>query len=114
MTNRYSPLHNITHVRYPAILVTTADHDDRVVPLHSFKYVAALQNIAGHCDEYFKLKHNLTQHSTHNTTLNTQHNTQHTTQHSTQHNTTQHNTTQHNTTQHNTQEKMHGRLMICG
>lgn len=40
----YSPYHNIDGGRaYPAILVTTADNDDRVVPAHSFKYVAALQ-----------------------------------------------------------------------
>ena len=40
----YSPYHNIRgHADYPAILVTTADTDDRVVPAHSFKYVAALQ-----------------------------------------------------------------------
>ena len=40
----YSPYHNITAGRdYPALLVTTADTDDRVVPGHSFKYAAALQ-----------------------------------------------------------------------
>jgi prolyl oligopeptidase len=39
----YSPYHNIRRAPYPAVLVTTADTDDRVVPAHSFKYAAALQ-----------------------------------------------------------------------
>lgn len=44
----YSPLHNIEDgVCYPATLVTTADHDDRVVPAHSFKFAARLQEAQG-------------------------------------------------------------------
>ena len=44
----YSPLHNLKKgVSYPATLVTTADHDDRVVPAHSFKFAAKLQECQG-------------------------------------------------------------------
>ena len=41
----YSPLHNINEAEYPATLVTTADHDDRVVPAHSFKFAATMQSM---------------------------------------------------------------------
>ena len=41
---KYSPLHNIEEHEYPATMITTADHDDRVVPAHSFKFASELQH----------------------------------------------------------------------
>jgi len=47
---RYSPVHNVkSGTCYPATIITTADHDDRVVPGHSFKFAAAMQAAQG-CD----------------------------------------------------------------
>ena len=43
----YSPLHNVRPDNYPPTLITTGDTDDRVVPLHSYKFVAALQRCVG-------------------------------------------------------------------
>lgn len=41
---KYSPLHNVKPGAYPATMITTADHDDRVVPAHSFKFASELQH----------------------------------------------------------------------
>ncbi|HBI32383.1 MAG TPA: hypothetical protein DDY45_10115, partial [Verrucomicrobiales bacterium] len=41
---KYSPYHNLKPNNYPATMVITSDHDDRVVPSHSYKFAAALQS----------------------------------------------------------------------
>ena len=59
---KYSPYHNIQGdgYKYPSFLAVTSDHDDRVVPLHSFKFVARMQQIGGkHTSSFLLLRHQL-------------------------------------------------------
>jgi prolyl oligopeptidase len=48
---KYSPLHNVSKQAYPAVLICTGDHDDRVVPLHSLKLLATLQHVCNDNDK---------------------------------------------------------------
>ena len=58
--SKYSPCHNIGKAaKYPSVLVTASEHDDRVVPSHSYKYVAALQNAHKESNILLRLSANL-------------------------------------------------------
>ena len=53
----YSPVHNVRRgVKYPPLLVLTADNDERVVPAHAYKVVAAIQNEAPDAEVYMKVE----------------------------------------------------------
>jgi prolyl oligopeptidase len=53
----YSPLHNIRKgVKYPPLLVLTADHDDRVAPAHSYKFVATMESEAPGNEVYLRVE----------------------------------------------------------
>jgi prolyl oligopeptidase len=53
----YSPLHNIKRgTKYPPLLVLTADHDDRVVPAHAYKFAAAMQSEVPEAEVYLKVE----------------------------------------------------------
>lgn len=53
---KYSPCHNVSKTeKFPSVLVTASEHDDRVVPSHSYKYLAALQDIHKESNTYLRL-----------------------------------------------------------
>lgn len=57
---KYSPCHNVGKAeRYPSVLVTASEHDDRVVPSHSYKYLAALQDVYKNSNMFLRLSANL-------------------------------------------------------
>jgi prolyl oligopeptidase len=67
----YSPIHNVgAGLKYPATLITTADHDDRVIPGHSFKYAATMQALASRENPVLILIETSSGHSASSTTKN--------------------------------------------
>lgn len=58
--HKYSPCHNVGKVeKFPSVLVTTSEHDDRVVPSHSYKYLAALQDVYKDSNMFLRLSTNI-------------------------------------------------------